>query len=39
MSNEWYPLGANGGTVHVNSDASLDIHTINFNFDRTHRAR
>lgn len=37
-----YTLGtwqANGGTVYVRSNASLDIYGINFNFDRSHKAR
>lgn len=37
-----YTLGtweANGGTVYVRSNANLDIHSINFNFDRSHKAR
>lgn len=29
---------ANGGKIYVNSDASLDIYDINFNFDRSHKA-
>lgn len=29
---------ANGGTVYVRSDASLTIYSINYNFDRTHKA-
>lgn len=37
-----YTLGtweANGGTVYVRSNASLDVYGINFNFDRSHKAR
>lgn len=37
-----YTLGtweANGGTVYVRSNASLTLHSINFNFDRSHKAR
>jgi len=30
---------ANGGTVYCYSDAALDIYDINFNFDRSHKAR
>ena len=30
---------ANGGTVYVRSNASVDIYSINFNFDRSHKAR
>lgn len=36
-----YTLGtweANGGTVYVRSGDPVDIHSINFNFDTTHRA-
>lgn len=29
---------ANGGTVYVRSDASLQIYDINYNFDRSHKA-
>lgn len=29
---------ANGGTIYVRSNASLDIYGINYNFDRTHKA-
>lgn len=37
-----YTLGTwegNGGTVYVRSDAALTLHSINYNFDRTHKAR
>lgn len=30
---------ANGGTIYVRSDANLDVYAINFNFDRSHKAR
>ena len=30
---------ANGGTVFLRSDASMDIYDINFNFDRSHKAK
>lgn len=30
---------ANGATVYARSDANCQIHTINFNFDRSHKAR
>lgn len=30
---------ANGGTVYVRSNANLNIYAINFNFDRSHKAR
>lgn len=30
---------ANGGTVYIRSNASIDIYSINFNFDRNHKAR
>lgn len=30
---------ASGGTVYANSNATLDIHSINYNFDRSHKAR
>lgn len=30
---------ANGGTVKVRSDASCSIYAINFNFDRSHKAK
>jgi hypothetical protein len=36
-----YTLGtweANGGTVYIRSNASVDIYQINFNFDRSHKA-
>lgn len=36
-----YTLGtweANGGTVYVRSNASCDIYSINYNFDRSHKA-
>lgn len=29
----------NGGTVYIRSDAACEIYDINFNFDRTHKAR
>lgn len=37
-----YTLGTwetNGGTIYIRSNASLEIYDINFNFDRTHKAR
>lgn len=37
-----YTLGtweANGGSVYVRSNASCDIYRINYNFDRSHKAR
>ena len=37
-----YTLGtweANGGTVKVRTNATLDIYAINYNFDRSHKAR
>ena len=37
-----YTLGtfaANGGTVYARSNATVDIHSINYNFDRSHKAR
>ena len=30
---------ANGGVVYIRSDAALTLHSINYNFDRTHKAR
>lgn len=30
---------ANGGTMYVRTNASLDIHSIKYNFDRSHKAR
>ena len=37
-----YTLGtweANGATVHIRSNAAADVYKINYNFDRTHKAR
>lgn len=37
-----YTLGtweANGGQVYIRSNATLDLYQINYNFDRTHKAR
>ena len=37
-----YTLGtwqANGGVVYIRSDAALTLHSITYNFDRTHKAR
>lgn len=36
-----YTLGtweANGGTVYIRSNANINIHSINYNFDTTHKA-
>ena len=29
----------NGGVVYIRSDAALTLHSVNYNFDRTHKAR
>lgn len=37
-----YTLGtweANGGTVYIRSNAATDIYAINYNFDRSHKAK